>query len=90
MRANGLSMYPVINDDDYIYVKSIPFLENGEIGIVSINGETTCKRFCIEKKQIILKSLNPDYSDMKYDIKEGDDIRIMGRVILTPEQEKRL
>ena len=90
MRANGLSMYPVINDNDYIYVKSIPFLENGEIGIISINGETTCKRFYIEKKQIILKSLNPDYSDMKYDIKEGDDIRIMGRVILTPEQEKRL
>ena len=90
MRANGLSMYPVINDNDYIYVKSIPFLENGEIGIISINGETTCKRFYIEKKQIILKALNPDYSDMKYDIKEGDDIRIMGRVVLTPEQEKRL
>lgn len=90
MRANGDSMYPVIDNNDYIYVKSIPFLENGEIGIISINGETTCKKFYANNKKIILKAINSDYKDMEYVLNEENDIRIMGRVILTPEQEKRL
>lgn len=90
MTANGDSMYPVIHEEDYIFVKSTPFLENGDIGIISIDGETTCKKFYLRKNHIVLKSLNPNYEPMHYTIKEFSDIRIMGKVVLTQEQQERL
>ena len=90
MRANGDSMYPVIHNDDYIFVKSTPFLENGEVGIITVDGETTCKKFYIDNNKMTLLSFNPEYAPIEYDINEFSDIRILGKVILTPDQESRL
>lgn len=90
MRANGDSMYPVIKDNDYIFVKSTPFIDIGDIGIISIDGETTCKKFYIDDNKIILKSFNPDFKPLEYEINEFLNIKILGKVILTPDQEKNL
>lgn len=90
--ANDDSMEPIIKYLDYIFVKSTPVLENGQIGIISIDGETTCKIFKQEKHKLILRSINPENEDLIYNLKEYKDyeyspFKILGRVVLTPEQE---
>lgn len=90
--ANGESMEPVIHDGEHIFIKSMQSLDNGDIGVFDIDGETTCKRFKydLKTKIVILTSFNSAYKPLKYSLKNYQDtFRIIGKVILTEEQEDR-
>jgi SOS-response transcriptional repressors len=90
--ANGHSMEPVIYDGENIFIKSMQSLDNGDIGVFDINGETTCKRFKydLNTKTVILTSFNSDFKPLTYPLKNYQDtFRIIGKVILTEDQENR-
>ena len=78
---DGDSMEPNIHDDDLVLVQEVPMLDNGEIGIFSLNDEVFCKKFQYNEftKEIILKSLNPKYKPKE--INNDDEFRIIGRVV---------
>ena len=90
--ANGESMEPVIHDGEHIFIKSMQSLDNGDIGVFDIDGETTCKRFkyYLNTKNVILSSFNSAFKPLKYPLKNYQDtFRIIGKVILTNDQEDR-
>ena len=90
--ANGTSMEPVIYDGETIFIKSMQSLDDGDIGVFDIDGETTCKRFKydLNNKTVILTSFNSDFKPFTYSLKKYQDtFRIIGKVILTEDQENR-
>jgi len=76
---SGDSMEPEYPDGCTVWVKSQPVLENGDIGVFIIDGEATCKKYCIKDGKCYLVSLNEKYSPIE--LKEESDIRIAGKVI---------
>lgn len=90
--ASGESMEPVIHDGENIFIKSVQSLDNGDIGVFDIDGETTCKKFKydLNTKTVILTSFNSAFKPLKYPLKNYQDaFRIIGKVILTDEQNER-
>lgn len=81
VRINGDSMLPRFKDNDIVLVKAQDEIEEGNIGIFTINGEGFIKE--LGKKRLI--SLNPEYDDVYFE--EGQDIRCKGLVIATLEAE---
>lgn len=92
--VSGNSMYPVIEDGEYVYVKSVDELNNNDIGVFYYNGSVTCKKFFKNDVLIKLISINPIYEDFIFyldDAKnENINFKIEGKVILSPTQYKRL
>lgn len=77
--VRGDSMEPLIADNSIIFYKEQPYVENGEVAIVELDGsEVTCKKFYFNGQDVILKSINNQYEDMV--VNEG--VRIIGKVIL--------
>lgn len=87
--AKGNSMEPVIMNGENIEVISQCELENGEIGIIKLNGEITCKCFYIEGNQYELRSLNPDIAPIIVSKESQPEMQIVGKVALTNIQQKR-
>lgn len=87
--AKGHSMEPVIQDGEHVFVRNCDTLNIGEIGIFYIDGDVTCKRYSISDSEVILKSLNPDFTPFKYSLNELHEFKIQGKVILTNEQKQR-
>ena len=90
--ANGTSMEPVIHNGENIFIKSMQSLDNGDICVFDIDGETTCKRFKYDStnKTVILTSFNSTFKPLTYPLKNYQGIfRIIGKVILTDDQEDR-
>ncbi len=79
--VEGDSMEPKIHDDDLLLVQDTPVLDSGEIGIFRYDENVYCKKFQYNplKEEIVLKSLNIDYSPIK--IENMEDFRIIGRVV---------
>ncbi len=84
--VNGNSMYPLINDGDYVYVKSTKELENGDIGVFYYNGSVTCKKYFKNDSILKLISINPAYEDFTFSLKDQKneflDFTIEGKVII--------
>ena len=90
--AKGESMEPVIHNRETIFVQSMTALDNGTIGIFDIDGETTCKvfKYDYKNKTVILTSFNDAFNPLTYPLKKYQNtFRIVGKVILTDEQEER-
>lgn len=87
--VQGDSMYPVILDKEYIEVTSQPDLEQGEIGIIMVDGDVTCKKFYNFKDHYELRSLNPDYATITVPKTSSTNLQILGKVSLTEAQMKR-
>lgn len=87
--AKGHSMEPVIQNGEYVYVKNCDMLSPGEIGILYLDGEVTCKVYLPTENALILKSLNPDFAPFIYSLNEDHDFKIQGKVVLTDAQKKR-
>ena len=90
--ANGNSMEPVIYNGENIFIKSMQSLDDGDIGVFDIDGETTCKKFKYDSttKTVILTSFNSEFKPLIYSLKNYQDtFRIIGKVILTKDQEDR-
>lgn len=75
LRVRGDSMEPDYKDNDKVLVQTMPEVEIGEIGAFIINSEGFIK----EMGEGRLKSKNPAYKDII--IREGDDIKCVGKVI---------
>lgn len=78
LSITGDSMEPLIKDNSIVFVKSQPTLENGQIGILEVDGEVTCKKFYKIKDKVQLKSINKKYAP----ITNFENIKIIGRVII--------
>lgn len=87
--AQGDSMEPVILDKEYIEVILQATLEQGEIGIIRVNGSTTCKKFYNFPDHYELRSINPEYDTMHIKKTPSTILQIMGKVSLSMGQKKR-
>lgn len=76
--VNGDSMEPRFYDGDIIRYHPQPQLENGEIGVFTLNGGITLKRFK-NNGDIRLQSLNEKYEDIV--VKEKDEFSILGKAL---------
>lgn len=75
LRVCGDSMSPKYSDGDIVFVKSMPVIEVGEVGIFVVNGCGYIK----ELGENRLISLNPKYNDIPFE--DGDSIVCIGKVI---------
>ena len=81
LRVKGDSMSGAgILDGDLVIVKSQPRVENGEIGVVILEGEATVKRIFIEGKMIRLQPENEAYQPI-FLPRDNPRVRIGGKVI---------
>lgn len=81
LKVEGESMIGAgIDNGDYIVVRPESSATDNEIVVVSIDEETTVKRFFRIKDRIILKPENPAMLPMEVNAGEKD-VRIVGRVI---------
>lgn len=81
VRINGDSMLPRFKDNDIVLVKAQNEIEEGNIGIFTVDDEGYIK----EKGKDRLISLNPEYDDIYFNAEQ--DIRCKGLVIATLEKE---
>ena len=88
--TQGDSMQPVILDKETIEVISQNVLEQGEIGIISVNGEATCKKFYNFPDHYELRPINPEYEIIYIPKNPSTNLQIRGKVALTQEQTRRI
>ena len=85
LRVTGDSMEPTIHDGDVVIVRQQPRVENGEIGIVTINGETATVKEVKESSQgITLIGHNAAvYTPHFYDREEVESLplRVIGKAV---------
>lgn len=84
LRIKGDSMTPSICDGDTVIVRQQNDAENGEIVIVTINGdEAMCKRLRKYEGGIELISINPSYPPFEFSNAQimEKPVRIIGKVI---------
>lgn len=79
LRIKGDSMIDEgIYEDDIVFIKSQPCIENGEIGAVIIGDEATLKRVYKGDDNVILQPANRNYKAKTF---SGKDIRIAGKLV---------
>lgn len=81
VRISGESMEPIIKDGSVVMVKKVDVLSNGDIGIFNFNGETMCKRYCIDAAGTVLKPENRSGDFHIIDTLKGECV-IQGKVLL--------
>ena len=84
LKVTGDSMSPKILDGDTLIVREQPDAENGEIVIVTVDGdEGTCKKLQRYPDSLALISLNPVYEPIVYTWEEVEQlpVRVVGKVI---------
>lgn len=82
LKVKGDSMNMEFNEGTILIVEKTPCIENGEIGVVRIDGhEATVKKIVINGEMITLipMSTNQKHIPQMYNMK-NDDIEIIGRV----------
>jgi SOS-response transcriptional repressor LexA len=77
--VSGDSMEPVFHDHDMVYIHRQESLEDGEIGIFSLNGSAYIKKLRNGIDGTFLISLNPKYPPIPVD-PERDSFRIFGKI----------
>ena len=84
LKIKGDSMEPKISDGDTVIVRQQPEVENGEIAIVTINGQdATCKRIFKYAETLVLRSDNPKHDEKTFAKEEVANlpVRILGKVV---------
>ena len=79
VKISGDSMEPEFEDGQIAWVLKQETVENGEIGIFSLNGDAYIKKLQDDKNGVFLISLNKKYPPIP--IKELDRFDILGKVI---------
>ena len=70
-----------IMDGDYVVVQPSPKVENGQIGVVLLDDESTIKRINIQRGRIALKPANKAAGYKTRYIKRSEkDVRVIGKV----------
>ena len=80
IRISGDSMEPLIKNGSVVWIKKQESINNGEIGVFILNGESLCKKIDNSNGECHLISLNKKYKPIE--ILETDDIRVVGRVLI--------
>lgn len=82
LKIKGDSMINArIYNDDIVYIRQQPDVENGEIAAVLIDDEATLKRVYKSGNTIILRPENPTYKDIIINKKDYKQIKIIGKCI---------
>lgn len=82
LKVHGNSMIGArINDGDYVFVRSQPEVENGEIAAVAIGDEATLKRFYRYGDMIVLRGENPEFKELTFSGAELQQVRVLGKAI---------
>lgn len=84
--VKGDSMSPTIKDKDLVFIKSMPEVENGTVGVVDIDGTVTCKKVHRYNGRMELISFNKDYDPIIVDLSETP-VRIIGKVVFCKNAE---
>jgi len=79
VRVAGDSMEPNFFNQDVVFVRQIPVINSGEIGVFVLNGEGFIKKYVCEEESCSLVSLNPAYEPIL--IKESDHLKVVGKVV---------
>lgn len=75
--VNGDSMYPTYRNGDVVYLVDRGVTTyNGEVCAVAINDRTYLKQVYLEKEQLRLVSINPDYKDIIIPFPPEEDTHI--------------
>ncbi len=69
-----------IHDGDTLFVQRTESVRNGEVAVVLVDGEATCKFFFREKGRIRLQPANKDM-DPIYVHEAQDDVTVVGRAV---------
>lgn len=76
IKVFGESMNPIIKDNSLIFIDTlIKDIKDKNIYAVNLNGEIFIKQIRVKKDLYYLKSINPDYEDIK-----AKDLVVIGRV----------
>lgn len=79
---SGDSMSPFVLPGDLLICKKQPFADNGDIVVISVNGEmATIKRYQTERNLIMLYSDNPAVKPFMFTTSDNVNISIVGRVV---------
>lgn len=82
LKVKGDSMNLEFDEDTILIIEKTPCIENGEIGVIRINGfEATVKKIVLNNEMVTLipMSNNPQHIPRMYNLKT-DDVEIIGRV----------
>jgi repressor LexA len=79
VRIAGDSMEPEFHDHDIVFVKQMPMIESGQIGVFVLNGEGYIKQYFEDGENCSLVSLNPEYDPIV--ITECDSLKVVGKVV---------
>ncbi|MFA5385105.1 MAG: transcriptional repressor LexA [Eubacteriales bacterium] len=89
LRVKGDSMIGArILDGDLVYIHKQPYVENGEIAVVVIDGEATLKKFYSLNGNVILRAENPNYPEMIFKKKDMKHIFIEGKAVFFKSEVK--
>ena len=80
IRVKGDSMEPKICDGDIVFVKAVPKVDSGNVGIFTYGGEVFCKRLRVDhiKGTIFLDSLNKSFASKE--VTNPDSLKTIGVV----------
>lgn len=82
VKAVGDSMEPTIKPDELVLVREQDVVENGEIACVVFEAEgsyATLKRLRKQDGRVMLMPDNTNH--LPYELKEGDNVRILGKAV---------
>jgi SOS-response transcriptional repressor LexA len=79
VRISGDSMEPEFYNGEIAWVTQQNTIDNGEIGIVTLNGEAFIKKIQNDKGGIFLVSLNSQYAPIS--VNENDRFDVFGKVV---------
>lgn len=82
---SGDSMEPYIQDGELVFVKEVSDLNDGDIGIFSVNGEMYCKQYYVdEERNLHLLSANPERTSASVHVTHdsGYTVHCCGKVLL--------
>ena len=83
LKLKGDSMEPRMTEGDVVIVKKQSDVTSGEIAIVMVDGEATCKKVVKHSDGLVLISNNLKYAPKFFTVKDIDDknITILGKVV---------
>ena len=82
LRCHGDSMVDAgIRDNDVVYIRCQPEVEDGEIAAVRIGGEATLKRVYYDGQSLTLMPANSSYRPITYSGPGLENIRIEGKAV---------
>jgi len=79
MKAYDDSMFPKIDESDYVYVELNAPLSNKDIGLFQYNDTLIIRKFIIRKNDLVLRADDSNIDDII--VKKDSDFYILGKII---------